>query len=134
MALAVSRRDRRQAVEQLGWTYRLGQRHECIAIVAGLNWLTHCAKLAGVDRAQHSGTLRHFRKLVTLAQLWWLNEGAVERCAQMLARQEQPPLMLYLIWSEYTRLAKQITAAAIFPLSTIASLLSIVSQLLLRHR
>ena len=85
-----------------------------IAVVAGLNWLTHCAQLAGVDRAQQSGTIRHFRKLVTLAQLWWLNEGAVERCAQMLARQEQPPLMLYLIWSEYTRLAKQITAAAIF--------------------
>jgi len=67
-----------------------------------------------VDRAQHSGTLRHFRKLVTLARLWWLNEGAVERCAQMLARQEQPPLMLYLIWSDYTRLAKQIAAVAIF--------------------
>ncbi len=32
----------------------------------------------------------------------------------MLANGEQPPLMLYLIWSEYTRLAKQITAAAIF--------------------
>ena len=32
----------------------------------------------------------------------------------MLANGEQPPLMLYLIWSEYTRLAKQIAAAAIF--------------------
>ena len=85
-----------------------------IAMVAGLNWLTHCAQLAGVDRAQQTGTIRHFRKLVTLAQLWWFNEGAVERCAQMLASGEQPPLLLYLIWSEYTRLAKQITAAAIF--------------------
>jgi hypothetical protein len=85
-----------------------------IAVVAGLNWLTHCAQLAAVDRAQQSGTLRHFRKLVTLARLWWLNEGAVERCAQMLSSGEQPPLMLYLIWSDYTRLAKQIAAAAIF--------------------
>jgi hypothetical protein len=85
-----------------------------IAIVAGLNWLTHCAHLAGVDRAQQSGTIRHFRKLVTLAQLWWLTEGAVERCAQMMASGEQPPLMLYLIWSEYTRLSKSIAAAAIF--------------------
>jgi hypothetical protein len=85
-----------------------------IAIVAGLNWLTHCAQLAGVDPARQSGTIRHFRKLVTLAQRWWLTEGAAERCAQMLSAGEQPPLMLYLIWSEYTRLAKPIAEAAIF--------------------
>ena len=85
-----------------------------IAIVAGLNWLTHCAQLASVDRSQLSGTIRHFRKLVTLAQLWWLTEGAVDRCCQMLTSGEQPPLMLYLVWSEYTRLAKHIAAAAIF--------------------
>lgn len=85
-----------------------------IAIMAGLNWLTHCADLAGVDPARQSGTIRHFRKLVTLAQRWWLTEGAVERCGQLLSRGEQPPLMCYLIWSEYTRLAKQIAAAAIF--------------------
>jgi hypothetical protein len=85
-----------------------------IAIQAGLNWMTHCAQLAGVAPGQQSGTIRNFRKLVTLAQRWWLTEGAVEHCVQMLANGEQPPLMLYLIWSEYTRLAKQITAAAIF--------------------
>ena len=85
-----------------------------IAIVAGLNWLTHCAQLADVDPARQSGTIRHFRKLVTLAQRWWLTEGAAERCAQLLSSGEQPPLMLYLIWSEYTRLAKPIAEAAIF--------------------
>jgi hypothetical protein len=85
-----------------------------IAILAGLNWLTHCAQLAGVDPARQSGTIRHFRKLVTLAQRWWLTEGAGERCAQLLSRGEQPPLMLYLVWSEYTRLAKPVAAAAIF--------------------
>lgn len=85
-----------------------------IAILAGLNWLTHCAQRTGVPPAQQSGTIRNFRKLVMLAQQWWLTEGAAERCAEMLARADQPPLMLYLIWSEYTRLAKQITAAAIF--------------------
>ena len=85
-----------------------------IAIVAGLNRLTHCAELAGVPPAQQTGTLRHFRQLVSLAQKWWLTDGAAERCAQMLANGEQPPLMLYLVWSEYTRLAKQIAAAAIF--------------------
>lgn len=85
----------------------------CTAIVAGLNWLTHCAQLAGVDPARQSGTLRHFRKLVTLAQQWWLTEGAGERCARLLSDGEQPPLMLYLVWSEYTRLAKPIAEAAI---------------------
>lgn len=85
-----------------------------IAIVAGLNWLTHCAQLADVDPARQSGTIRGFRKLVTLAQRWWLMEGAAERCAQLLSSGEQPPLMLYLIWSEYTRLAKPIAEAAIF--------------------
>jgi hypothetical protein len=85
-----------------------------IAIVAGLNWLTHCADLAGVPAAQRSGTIRNFRQLVTLAQRWWLTEGAVERCGQLLAGGERPPLTLYLVWSEYTRLAKQIAAAAIF--------------------
>ena len=85
-----------------------------IAILAGLNWTSHCAHLAGVPLSQQTGTIRHFRKLVTLAQKWWLTEGAIERCGQMLADGEQPPLMLHLVWSEYTRLAKQIAAAAIF--------------------
>jgi hypothetical protein len=85
-----------------------------IAILAGLNWLTHCAQLTGVDPNQQSGTISHFRKVVTLAQRWWLTDGAAERCRQMLANGEQPPLMLYLIWSEYTRLSKSIAAAAIF--------------------
>jgi hypothetical protein len=85
-----------------------------IAIVAGLNWMTHCAQLAVVPASQQTGTIRNFRKLVTLAQRWWLTEGAIERCGQMLAGGEQPPLMLNLIWSEYTRLAKPIAAAAVF--------------------
>ena len=84
-----------------------------IAILAGLNWLTHCAQLAGVDRAQQSGTILHFRKLLTLAQRWWLTDGATERCAKRLANGEQPPLVLYLTWFEYTRLAKAIAGAAI---------------------
>ena len=92
-----------------------------IAILAGLNWLTHCAQLAGVPPAQQTGTIRNFRKLVSLAERWWQTEGAVDRCAQMLANQTQPPLMLYLIWSEYTRLAKLITAAAIFGASAKAA-------------
>ncbi len=105
-----------------------------IAIVAGLNWLTRCADLARVDPARQSGTIRHFRKLVTLAQRWWLTEGAVERCAQLLSRGEQPPLMCYLIWSEYTRLAKQIAAAAIFgaPINRSTKLVAPPADLLLR--
>jgi hypothetical protein len=41
-------------------------------------------------------------------------DGAGERCSHMLAEGEKPPLMLYLIWAEYTRLAKEIASAAFF--------------------
>jgi len=85
-----------------------------IAILAGLNWLRHCAHLVEVLPAQQSGTIRNFRRVVTLAQRWWLMEGAAERCSHLLASGEKPPLMLYLIWSEYTRLAKQVASAAVF--------------------
>jgi hypothetical protein len=85
-----------------------------IAILAGLNWLTHCAHLVSVPPAQQTGTIRNFRKIVTVAQQWWLTEGATERCDQLIANRQQPPLMLYLVWSEYTRLAKQVAAAAVF--------------------
>jgi hypothetical protein len=85
-----------------------------IAIVAGFNWLNHCAVLVEVDRRKFSGTLRNFRKITVLAQQWWAMEGADARCSQMLAEGEKPPLMLYLIWTEYTRLAKEVAAAAFF--------------------
>jgi len=83
-----------------------------VAITAGLNWLSHCAVLAGVDREKFSGTLRNFRKIVVVAQQWWALEGSGSRAADMLARQEKPPLMLYLVWLEFTRLAKEIAVAA----------------------
>jgi hypothetical protein len=85
-----------------------------IAIVAGFNWLNHCAVLVEVDRHKFSGTLSNFRKITVLAQQWWMMEGADARCSQMLLEREKPPLMLYLIWAEYTRLAKEIASAAFF--------------------
>src|SRR5512132_2736261 len=85
-----------------------------IAIIAGFNWLNHCAVLAGADRDKFSGTLSNFRKVTGLAQQWWAMDGAGERCSQMLLEREKPPLMLYLIWTEYTRLAKEVAAAAFF--------------------
>jgi hypothetical protein len=85
-----------------------------IAIVAGFNWLNHCAVLVGADRDKFSGTLTSFRKVTVLAQQWWAMEGADGRCSRMLAEHEKPPLMLYLIWTEYTRLAKEVASAAFF--------------------
>jgi hypothetical protein len=85
-----------------------------IAILAGLNWLRHCAKLSGVPPSKQSGTIRNFRRIVALAHSWWLTEGAGERSSQLLANAEQPPLMLYLIWSDYTQLAKHTAAATVF--------------------
>jgi hypothetical protein len=84
-----------------------------IAIFAGFNWLNHCAVLAAVEREKFSGTLQHFRKLVVLAQQWWATEGADPRCRQMIEAGEKPPLMLYLVWTDYTRLAKEIAAAGL---------------------
>jgi hypothetical protein len=84
-----------------------------IAIVAGLNWLIRCAVLAGVNRKKFSGVQSNFRKITVVARRWWAIEGSEPRCQEMLARGEKPPLMLYLVWLEYTRLAKEIAAAAI---------------------
>jgi len=89
-----------------------------IAIVAGLNWLIHCAVLAGVDRKKFSGTQSNFRKITVVAQRWWALEGSGPRCEEMLARHEKPPLMLYLVWLEYTRLAKEIAIASVYGSST----------------
>jgi hypothetical protein len=89
-----------------------------IAIVAGFNWLNHCATLVEVNRERFSGTLSTFRKVAVLAQQWWAKEGADERYGQMLGEQRTPPLMLYLVWLEYTRLAKEIASAASFGSST----------------
>jgi hypothetical protein len=85
-----------------------------IAIIAGLNWLNHCSVLAGVDPARFSGTLRNFRRMAAIARQWWALEGAETRCAEMLKANAKPPLMLHLIWQDYTRLAKEIASAATF--------------------
>jgi hypothetical protein len=45
------------------------------------------------------------------AQKWWEMEGAKERYAQLLQAQQEPPLFLYLVWVDYTRLATEIAAA-----------------------
>jgi hypothetical protein len=85
-----------------------------LAIVAGLNWLNHCSVLAAVDRNRFSGTLRKFRKIAAIGQQWWAQEGAESRCAQMLQAKEKPPLMLHLIWQDYTMLAKEIAFATVY--------------------
>jgi hypothetical protein len=85
-----------------------------IAIIAGFNWLNHCAGLVEVDRGKFRATLSHFRKITVLAQQWWSMPGADTRCAQMLSTHQTPPLFINLIWIEYTRLAKEIASAAMF--------------------
>jgi len=82
-----------------------------IAVIAGFNWLNHCAGLAGADRSTFSGTLNHFRRFAMSAQKWWGMEGAKERYAQLLQAQQEPPLFLYLAWADYGRLANEIAAA-----------------------
>jgi hypothetical protein len=89
-----------------------------LAIIAGLNWLNHCALLASVDRARFSGTLRNFRRMVEVGQQWWSLEGAEARCAEMLGTKKEPPLMLYLVWKNYTVLSKEVASATMFGSST----------------
>lgn len=82
-----------------------------IAIIAGFNWLTHCAGLADADRKSFSGTLNHFRRVAMAAEKWWVMDGAGERYAQLLQSGKEPPLFLYLVWADYGRLADEIAAA-----------------------
>src|SRR5215470_3012269 len=56
-----------------------------IAIIAGFNWLLHCAHLAGADPKEFYGALRNFRRVASTGQKWWASEGAKERYAEMLA-------------------------------------------------
>jgi hypothetical protein len=84
-----------------------------IAIIAGFNWLVHCAVLAGADPKQFLGALRNFRRVVSSAQKWWSEEGAKERYAELLAAKQEPPLFLNLVWEDYTRMATEIAAARV---------------------
>jgi hypothetical protein len=82
-----------------------------IAVIAGFNWLVHCAVLAGANPNQFYGTLRNFRRVVSTAQKWWAADGAKERYAEMLQAGEAAPLFLNLVWSDYGRMATEIAAA-----------------------
>lgn len=82
-----------------------------IAIIAGFNWLVHCAVLAGADPREFYGALRNFRRVASTAQKWWATDGAKERYAEMLAAQQEPPLFLNLVWADYGRMAAVIATA-----------------------
>ena len=82
-----------------------------IAILAGFNWLVQCAVQAGADPKEFLGALRNFRKVASSAQKWWAAEGAKQRYAEMLAANQEPPLFLNLVWTDYTRMANEIAAA-----------------------
>jgi hypothetical protein len=84
-----------------------------IAILAGFNWLVHCAVLAGADPKQFLGALRNFRRVASSAQKWWAEEGAKQRCADMLQVGQEPPLLLNLVLADYTRMAAEIAAARV---------------------
>ena len=82
-----------------------------IAILAGFNWLVHCAVLAGADPKQFYGALRNFRRIGSAAQKWWASDGAKERYAEVMQAGEMPPLFLNLVWADYSRMATEIAAA-----------------------
>ena len=84
-----------------------------IAILAGFNWLVHCAVLAGADPKPFYGALRNFRRVASSAQKWWAEEGAKQSCADMVQAGQEPPLFLNLVWADYTRMANEIAVARV---------------------
>jgi len=82
-----------------------------IAIIAGFNWLVHCAVLAGADPKQFYGALRNFRRIASSANKWWATDDAKQRYAAMMQAGEEPPLFLNLVWADYSRMAKEIATA-----------------------
>lgn len=82
-----------------------------IAIIAGFNWLVHCAVVAGAEPSQFYGTLRNFRRIASAGQKWWAADGAKLRYADMLQAGEVPPLLLNLVWADYGRMAAEIATA-----------------------
>jgi hypothetical protein len=84
-----------------------------IAILAGFNWLVQCAVQAGADPKEFLGALRNFRRVASSAQKWWTADGAKARYAEMVAAGQEPPLLLNLVWIDYTRMATEIAAARV---------------------
>jgi hypothetical protein len=84
-----------------------------ISIIAGFNWLVECAVQAGADPKEFLGALRNFRRVASSAQKWWTADGAKERYTEMLAAKQEPPLLLNLVWTDYTRMAAEIAAARV---------------------
>ena len=82
-----------------------------IAVIAGFNWLVHCAVLAGANPNQFYGTLRNFRRGASAAHKWWAADGAKQRYAEMLQARQEPPLLLNLVWTDYSRMATEIATA-----------------------
>ena len=82
-----------------------------IAVIAGFNWLVHCAVLAGANPNQFYGTLRNFRRVASAAHKWWDADGVKQRYAEMLQAQQEPPLLLNLVWADYSRMATEIATA-----------------------
>jgi hypothetical protein len=85
-----------------------------IAIIAGFNWLNHCAGLVEVDRGKFRATLSIFARSRYSRSNGGRCQAPNTRCAQMLSTHQTPPLFINLIWIEYTRLAKEIASAATF--------------------
>jgi hypothetical protein len=79
------------------------------AIIAGFNWLDMCRRVAGIEKPTRA--VNDFKNVVWLAEQWWAAEGASLRCYRMLAERKRPPLMLYLVWFEFTGLAKELALA-----------------------
>ena len=62
----------------------------------------------------YEGALATFEKDCATAYDWWQKEGAGPTADFPLLYDERPPFMIYILWRETTRLAKEIATACIY--------------------
>jgi hypothetical protein len=62
----------------------------------------------------YEGAVETFEKDCANAYGWWQKEGVGPRAYSLLSHGERPPLMIYVLWHETNRLAKEISTACIF--------------------
>jgi len=72
-----------------------------------------CSK-AGTNLTVRDTALEVFNSKCVRAYEWWQNEENGSAAYALLARGERPPLMFYILWTEATRLAKEVAIASIF--------------------
>ena len=89
--------------------------HDTIqAVFQCVDYLRDQCLKAGTNYDVFKGAVATFEKDCANAYDWWQKEGAGPTAYLLLSHGERPPLMIYILWRETTRLAKEIATACIY--------------------